>query len=340
VRLEARALDERLRQGEATAGESRAQFQELEAQVVRARALAAQELISPLELETLEAQLAAAVSRVEMAEATLEERRAEMREALVRAPVGGRIGRRDAEVGMLVDPSTVLFLLGDLDELIVAIPLTETMLGYLREGQTVRVGSAALSEPVEATLSRISPFLEAGSFSTSGEIDLANPEGRLRSGMFVTVDVLYGESEEATLVPAAALWEEPSTGVLGLYVVEVAAAEPAAGESGEISAQAHPAEFRPVEVRAEGGGVAGVAGVEPGEWVVTVGQHLLSRDEGTQARVRPVSWQRVQHLQALQREDLLQGFLAKQQRIARERGAEPPSNEEFLRASPAGGGGG
>ena len=36
--------------------------------------------------------------------------------------------------------------------------------------------------------------------------------------MFVTVDVLYGESDRATLVPAAALWENPRTGVQGMFV--------------------------------------------------------------------------------------------------------------------------
>jgi hypothetical protein len=43
----------------------------------------------------------------------------------------------------------------------------------------------------------------------------------------------------------------------------------------------------------------------------------------------------VLELQGLQREDLLRGFLERQQAWAAERGVEPPSNEEFL-----GGGGG
>ena len=350
VRLEDRTIDERLRQAEAAASEARAGFQELEAQVVRTRALAEQELVSPLELETLEAQLDGARARVETAEAALEERRAALRETLVRAPVDGRIGQRDVEVGMLVDPATVLFVLGDLGELIVEAPLTEGMLAYVEEGQRVRIGAATLAGPVEASLDRISPFLEAGSFSTSGEIDLSNPDGRLRPGMFVTVDILYGESEEATLVPVSALWEDPASGTLGLYVVEMeGVAEATGGQSsgqssgqsgeppGELLPEARPVEFRPVELRAVGRGTAGVAGLAPEEWVVIVGQHLLSREDAAQARVRPASWERVERLQGLQREDLLQGFLAKQQRIARERGVEPPSNEEFLSA-PGGGG--
>jgi hypothetical protein len=41
------------------------------------------------------------------------------------------------------------------------------------------------------------------------------------------------------------------------------------------------------------------------------------------------------HLQSLQREDLLRGFLDKQQRVARERGPVPPPNSEYVGRSAA-----
>jgi hypothetical protein len=77
----------------------------------------------------------------------------------------------------------------------------------------------------------------------------------------------------------------------------------------------------------------GVSGIEPGSWIVVVGQHLLSsQDPQTgppRARVRPISWERLIELQGLQREDLLRQFMEKQQRIAREAReqgtSEPPA---------------
>ena len=50
---------------------------------------------------------------------------------------------------------------------------------------------------------------------------------------------------------------------------------------------------------------AGITGVDPGVWVVTLGQNLLG-GETAQARVRPVDWNWVERLQNLQREDLMQ----------------------------------
>jgi len=341
VQLDDVALREQLRQAEASlrlaeaaALGARARVAELEARVRRTRALAAEELVSDQQLETDEAQLdaaeasaAEAAARVEQARATVDERRSALGKTLVRAPVAGRVGRRNAEVGMLADPGSVLFLLGDLGELIVEVPLTEAMLGHVEAGQPVRITTPALDVPLTARLSRISPFLAEESFSTIGEIDVDNPGGRLRPGMFVTVDVLYGESERATLVPAAALWEDPESGVRGVFVVS--ASPDAASEEGGLSAP-RPVEFRPVELLAGGRGAVGVAGVADGEWVVTNGQHLLARDDAATARVRATTWERVAELQSLQREDLLRRFLDEQQRYAATSGAEPPPSSEYL----------
>jgi hypothetical protein len=56
---------------------------------------------------------------------------------------------------------------------------------------------------------------------------------------------------------------------------------------------------------------AGVSGVAPGSWVVTIGHSLLDTESAT-ARVRPVNWEWVEQLQSLQREDLLQEVLKRQ----------------------------
>lgn len=351
VRLEGDALQEQVRQAEAAlqlteaqAEEALARIDEVEAQVVRTRALAREELVSPLDLETQEAQLAAvrasarqSAARVEQARATLAERRSALGKTLLRAPIAGRVGQRNAEVGMLAGPGDVLFVLGDLSDLIVEVPLTEEMLRSLRVGQRATLRSPSLGGATLAgTLARISPFLEASSFSTLGEIEVeAGGQEALRPGMFVTVEVHYGESREATLVPASALWEDPRTGVRGVFVVTetagLAPTTPAKAAVDEVPQEPRNVKFRPVEVLADGRATVGVGGVEEGDWVVTVGQHLLARDGDATARVRATTWDRVLELQDLQREDLLQSFLDRQQEWARTRGAEPPTNEEFLR---------
>lgn len=359
VRLRDDELREQLRRAEAdvalanaNAAESDARTAELEARVRRTRSLAAESLVSEQELETLVAQLEASraatrasEARVEQARATADERRSALAKTLVRAPVAGRVGERRVEVGMLAQPGTVLFRVGGLDRVIVDVTLTEEMLSRVRPGLPVIIRPRDPGvEPVEASLSRVSPFLAAESFTTVGEIDLDNREGRLRSGMFVTVRILFGTTDEATLVPTSAVWEDPRTGEQGVFVVDDASGleAPADGRA-DNPEQARSVSFRRVAVRAEGRGSVGVDGIAPGEWVVVSGQHLLRRslDDGTSAaagmdaattlaRIRPTTWERVDALQNLQREDLLYDFLDKQQRVARALGAEIPESESVV----------
>lgn len=366
VRLDQEALDEQVRQAEAnlrlseaSATEAAARVTEAEAQVTRSRALHADELISDLELETQEARLAVttaqanqANARVEQSSATLAERRNASSRAVIRAPVSGRVGQRNAEVGMLADPGTTLFLIGDFRELIAEIPLTEGMLGYIEPGQRVEITTKAweqstLSNPgsLDARLSRISPFLSEGSFSTTGEIDLGDAEGRLQPGMFVNARIFYGETETATLVPNSAIWDDPATGAEGVWVIPDLGDTQTLAPGSDVPDIEHRVMLQPITVLARGRSASGVTGIEEGTWVVTVGQQLLSEERSVKslklgdgpdedselvARVRPTAWERVVELQGLQREDLLLRFLEKQRQVAKALGNRIPSTQESV----------
>ena len=98
----------------------------------------------------------------------------------------------------------------------------------------------------------------------------------LLPGMFVEVRLMLGRSTTSTLLPASAVWEDPLTGDWTVFVVEETDGlhEPAA-QGGEIPEARRRVVRRSVEVLAEGRGRVGVRGVDEGEWVVTLGQHLL-----------------------------------------------------------------
>lgn len=311
--------------------QAEARLKEIKAELNRNLSLAEKGLISPAELEAIqtraisaEADLELASARVEQAQATMDERQETLSKTVIRAPVSGTVGNRNAEVGMLVDGNTRLFTLGQLDSIRIEVVLTDRMLNYLEKGQRAEIFTDFLPEgSVSAPLSRISPFLHPVTHSTDAEIDLTNPDGRLKSGMFVTVDIHYGESEQAALIPLSALYENPLTGVTGVYVSRDSLnREPAAVGTtiaSETISLTDPIsfEFVPVDVIARGRMRAGIRGVEPGSWVVTLGQDLLGGEAG-KARVRPVNWGWVEQLQNLQRQDLLQEIMKQQQVMNRD----------------------
>jgi HlyD family secretion protein len=312
-----------LRVNQASVRQSEARLHELEAEYDRTKMLADEGLASRFEVETLEAQIASAQAAIDLAQAqvesaqsTIAEREDLLTRTVVRAPITGTVGQRNAEVGMQVDSGTQLFTIGNLNRVRVEVVLTDQVLDHVRVGHPARIhiggeksGASGESTAIEAKLSRISPFLDAGTRSTEAEIDVPNPDGRLRPGMFVAVDILHGASREATLVPTSALYTDPNSGVGGVYLVNVPSSsqeqltQPQANSPPPLTPPVE-AEFRPVDVVAEGRMELGVEGIEAGQWVVTVGQDLLSEGRGM-ARVRPSSWDRVLYLQNLQREDLL-----------------------------------
>jgi len=328
VTLRDTEFQERLKQAQANyriavaqRKQAQARLDEIQAELRRTESLAEKGLASDAELEQIrsraasaEADLELAEARVEQAQATVDERKGSLSQTVVKAPVSGSVGGRNAEVGMLVNSNTRLFTLGQLDSLRIEIVLTDQMLNYIEEGQRTEIRSQTLSGPVSAPLSRISPFLHPVTHSTEAEIDLANTDRRLKPGMFVTVDVFYGESEQATLVPVSALYEHPSTGETGVYVSQ---AQLDATPSGNINSDekitlTEPIsyEFVPVDVVARGRMETGVRGIEPDDWVITLGQDLLRGEDG-KARTRPVQWTWVEELQQVQRQDLLDDIMRK-----------------------------
>ena len=313
-----------VRQAEATLKEAQTQFDRIAVLAERGLVSASEADTQRAQVETARATLARVRAGVAVAEATLAERKEASGQAIVRAPITGRVGQRNVEVGMRVDTQTPLFVIGRLERMRVEVPVTQESLSRVRVGQSVEIRpGGASAAPISAQVSRISPFLEETSLSAEVEIDVPNAAGVLVPGMFVTVDLFYGESERATLVPTSALHTDVVSGERGVFVTSATPASVQAGHpddaGGGLSDEPVSIPFRPVTVVAEGGQTVAIEGIAPGSWVVAVGQHLLAAQEAgsaPQARIRLIAWDRILELQRLQRGDLLEDFMERQQQLS------------------------
>ncbi|MFB6248905.1 MAG: efflux RND transporter periplasmic adaptor subunit [Salinibacter sp.] len=359
VRLKDDVYQQRVQQAEAALRVARtnvrgaeATLNQLRAKLKRAKRLAKQDFQSQQELESLRAEvqgakaaLARTQAQVEQAQATLDERKADLRRTVVRAPISGYVGARNVQVGQRVDGSTRLYTMGDLDTVKVTVQVTDRMFGRVQEGQTARVRVPSKDTTLTASVTRMSPFLSNESYSAEAEIVVSNEERVLTPGMFVEVDVAYGESQQATIIPLSAIYENPTTGARGVFVAPTLGSEVPVEMPDSYSAddpppltQPTPTTFREVEILAEGQQTAGVRGIQPGDWVVTVGQNLISSagQDRVDARVRPMSWSRLMSLQRLQETDLLYDILERQQRIAERRfGNADSTASDSAQSSPA-----
>jgi len=329
VRLRDTEYRERLRQAEAdlrinTARKKQAEasLNEAESQLRRQEFMAERDLGSDIELERAQAQMQTAeanyelaLAQVEQSESNVAEQQEILNHAVVRSPIDGTVGRRNADVGMQVDSNTRLFSVGNLNDAKITINLTERMLSYIQKGQSVRVQSENMGDRMlEGTVSRISPFLGAGNFSTEAEIDIENTRDLLMPGMFVTVDIFYGESEQATIIPLSAIYRHPRTGETGVFIAsefgsETEPVEQVDSRNPPPLSEATPVQFVTIDVIARGRESAGVTGIQSGDWVVTVGQNMLINNQAGTARIRAVSWNRTMELQRMQPQDLLRDVM-------------------------------
>ncbi|WP_340103980.1 efflux RND transporter periplasmic adaptor subunit [Rhodohalobacter sp. 8-1] len=329
IKLRDREFMSRVQQAEADLRINRARVKQAEAvlneaksQLRRQQSLYDRDLSSDIELESSQAELQSAeanhelaLAQVDQSKSTLEEQQELLAQTIIRSPITGTIGQRNAAVGMQVSSSTQLFTVGDLNDARVTINLTEQMLGFIKKGQRTIIRSESMTDQViEGEISRISPFLGMGSFSTEAEIDVENTRDLLLPGMFVTVDIMYGESEQATLIPISAIYRHPRTGETGVYVAPDYGAETAPVEQVDSSnppplSQPTMVEFVGIDVIAQGRETAGVVGIQAGDWIVTVGQNLLINNESGSAKIRATSWNRIIRMQQMNPKDLLRDIM-------------------------------
>jgi HlyD family secretion protein len=338
ARLRATEFEERVRQAvsarqvaEARVKQAEAALTRAEAALRRMQAMSDRDLASAADLETAQAEAASADANLalvraelEQAASLLQERRNELDETIIRAPIDGVVGGRNAEVGRLVNTSEPLFVIGDIEQMRVSVTLTQRMLGYIDTGTSVNIFSdAAPDDAIRASITRISPFLHPVTRTTEAEIEVKEHDGLLRPGMFVTVDVLHGESRLAALVPNSAIYRHPRDGREGVYATSLLGSDDegpdnpnrramASLESGLEPTGPLTVDIVPVRVVARGRLSSAIDGIEPGEWVVTLGHHLLSSSDSGQAVIQPTPWDHIMRLQQMQTRDLLNVIRARQ----------------------------
>lgn len=307
--------------------QAQANLKLLQNQLKRITELAQRNLDSQAGLDDIRAQVEVAEANVDLrkaqeaqARSQMEERQLQLDNAVVRAPVSGWVGQRNAERGQQVSGSTQLFIIGDLSRVEIEIPITEKMLAHLVAGTAVDIRSDSWPDKtVTSTIARISPFIDSNTLRTQGYIELENPEGLFRSGMFVSVDVLYGNSEQAVQIPNTAIYRHPRSGREGVFVMEPPGSEfnyePVEEGGGAPLTAARPLKFVPLQIVASGRMATAVRGIKEGDWVVTVGKELVSNNVA-EAKARLVSWEKIMEMQKTQSRDLFKVIDKRQSRQA------------------------
>jgi Cu(I)/Ag(I) efflux system membrane fusion protein len=191
------------------------------------------------------------------------------------SPVDGVVGELAAREGMTVMAGAMLFRINGLGTVWVNLDVPEAQAAVVKPGALIVASVPAYpGETFKGQVAAVLPDVAKDTRTLRARVELANPGGRLKPGMFATVAVA-SKSREAVLVPSEAVIV---TGERSLVVVD-------RGEG----------RFEPVAVKIgaeQGGRTEVLSGIEPGTKVVASGQFLIDSEaslRGIERRMEPAA---------------------------------------------------
>ncbi len=228
------------------------------------------EAASRIALQQSENELAKSRAKVEQTEEVLqvlgldahtEEDAAHLQSRVpVRAPIGGTVIERTVTNGQFVGPeNTPLLVIADLSTVWVEADVFERDLRHINAGQKADVAAAAYpNDHFSAQVARIGAVVDTQTRTAKVRFLVANPNARLKPGMYTSMSLYLPESSSALTLPAKAVFVE--NGRTFAYV------------------QTGPLAFSRREIETAAGSpdrLRVVRGLEPGDRVVADGVLLL-----------------------------------------------------------------
>lgn len=240
-------------------------------------------VVSEAQFDTAKAEELAARSRVEVAqaevlrsEAALERERIRLSYTTVTANWTGDDGRRVVaerfvEEGDTIASNTPLLSIVKLDPIRAVVYVTEREYPRLQPGQRVTVRTDAFpGGQFEGQVARVSPVFNQASRQARVELIVPNPELALKPGMFIRAEAVLDRAEDVLIVPQVALTHRGSR--QSLFVLD---------GNDDLTVR-----LVPVDVGIREGHLVQLTaaeGIEAGDRVVTLGQHML--DDGSEVTI-------------------------------------------------------
>ncbi len=151
-----------------------------------------------------------ASSQQKATEANVAEIRATIERKTIRAPFSGILGIRKVNLGQYLAAGNAVVPLQSLNPIYVNFGVPQQTAGQVRVGRNLRVTSEDLAGKVfTGRVTAIDSVEDEATRTVQVQATLSNPEGKLRPGMFVQVEVVLGASRPVITLPASAISYAP-----------------------------------------------------------------------------------------------------------------------------------
>ena len=206
-------------------------------------------------------------ANLEVAQAKLALSRATAARLKVLAPFDGIVGIRTANVGDYLKDGADVVNVEDIDAVFVDFRLPERFQNKVKKGQTAMVNLDALpGSSFVAFVQAVDPLIDTNGRSVGVRACIDNRQLRLRPGMFARVTAVFGERNQAKVVPEEAIVPQGQR-VVVYKLVDGNSKDEKIAQRVEVK----------VGIRRPGR-VEILEGIEEGDLIVTAGQQRLQRD--------------------------------------------------------------
>ena len=212
--IDPRPYEIALQQAQGALQESQAQLRNAELDLARYRGLYAEDSIAKQTLDTQEALVNQYRGGIKSLQANVATARLNLDFTQVRAPISGRLGIRQADVGNLVGSGDSLPLVVITQTLPIAVTFTlpeaelPAVVQQLRAGETLAVEAWDRSEKLklaDGELESIDNLIDTATGTVKLKARFANAEEMLFPNQFVNVRLRVKTLQNVTLMPSAAL---------------------------------------------------------------------------------------------------------------------------------------
>jgi membrane fusion protein, multidrug efflux system len=261
--------------------QERAQLASLEAQSELARTTfgRTQELLNAGVISR--AEYDQATSQQKATEANVAEIRATIARKTIRAPFSGILGIRKVNLGQYLPAGSPVVSNQSLNPIYVNVGVPQQVAAQVHVGGKLRLTTEDLAGKVfNGTVTAIDSEVDEATRNIQVQATLSNPEGKLRPGMFVQVELPVGANRAVIALPASAINYAP----YGDSVFVITDLKDPQGKTYRGVKQ----QFVKVE-GSRGDQVAVISGLNPGDEVVTSGVFKLRNGAAVQVnnKVQP-----------------------------------------------------
>lgn len=241
----------------------------------------------PEDVRTAQSQAEAALRQMQLAELQLSY-------AQVRSPVAGRVAAVHTDPGNLAGPQTPILSIVNEGTILARVPVPEQHYGKFtlaREQIRVEISPSAYpgEPPFPGTVTRVASTIDPASRTFEVDVAVSNRQDLLRPGMYVNLEFILAQIDDAVLVPNSAIIRREGRELVFAYLgaegignssAAASGSSDAAMVGGAASAAGLPtrgfAELRHVETGIRGSQfIQVVGGLSAGEPVIVEGGTFL-----------------------------------------------------------------